>query len=232
MRYRTGHRQDLAEAGAGLGLLDIDLAGVSELAEHLPGNHLAVACDVTDRASISQAVKQVGSQLGPVTVLVNNAGVTQRRAFPDIGDEDYDRILDVSLRGGFLCSQAVLPHMQDHGGSMVFISSVSAQNGGGLFGGTHYCTAKAGLLGLTRALAKELAPYRIRANAIAPGVVDTDITHGELTPEGKREIATTVPLRRLGTPEDIAACSLFLASEASAYVTGEVLNVNGGIYFN
>ena len=221
-----------AEAGARVGLLDIDLVGVSELAENLPGNHLAVECDVTNRASVSEAVAQIGSQLGPVTVLVNNAGVTQRRPFSDIQDEDYDRILDVSLRGGFLCSQAVLPYMQDRGGSMVFISSVSGQNGGGLFGGAHYCTAKAGLLGLTRALAKELAPYRIRANAIAPGVVDTDITHGELTPEGKREIAATVPLGRLGTPQDIATCSLFLASEASAYITGEVLNVNGGIYFN
>jgi len=220
-----------AEAGAQLGLLDIDQAGVSELAQSLPGNHLAVECDVANRTSVRESVERVGSQLGPVTVLVNNAGVTQRRAFAEIQDGDYDRILNVSLRGGFLCSQEVLPFMKELGGSIVFISSVSAQNGGGLFGGAHYCTAKAGLLGLTRALAKELAPYQIRANAIAPGVVDTDITHGELTPEGKREIAAAVPLRRLGTPQDIAACSLFLASDASAYITGEVLNVNGGIYF-
>ena len=221
-----------AEAGARLGLFDIDPVGISELADDLAGDHFAVVCDVTDKASISRAVEQIGSQLGPISVLVNNAGVTQKRAFSDIQEVDYDRILDVSLRGGFLCSQAVLPYMKEEGGAMVFISSVSGQNGGGIFGGAHYCAAKAGLLGLTRALAKELAPYRIRANAIAPGVVDTDITHGELTVEGKREIAATVPLRRLGTPMDIAACSLFLASEASAYITGEVLNVNGGTYFN
>jgi NAD(P)-dependent dehydrogenase (short-subunit alcohol dehydrogenase family) len=220
-----------ADAGARLGLLDVDAAGVSTLAGELPGEHLGVECDVTDVVSVRRAVAQVGSSLGPVTVLVNNAGVTQRRAFSDITGDDYDHVVDVSLRGGFLCSQEVLPFMKESGGSIVFISSVSAENGGGLFGGAHYCSAKAGLLGLTRALAKELAPYAVRANAVAPGVVDTDITHGELTPAGKREIAATVPLRRLGTPMDVAACCLFLASEASSYVTGEVLNVNGGIYF-
>jgi len=220
-----------ADAGARLGLLDVDAAGVSTLARELPGEHLGVECDVTDAANVRQAIAEVGSALGPVSVLVNNAGVTQRRAFSDISGDDYDHVVDVSLRGGFLCSQEVLPSMKKFGGSIVFVSSVSAENGGGLFGGAHYCSAKAGLIGLTRALAKELAPYAIRANAVAPGVVDTDITHGELTPEGKREIATTVPLGRLGTPMDVAACCLFLACDASSYVTGEVLNVNGGIYF-
>jgi NAD(P)-dependent dehydrogenase (short-subunit alcohol dehydrogenase family) len=220
-----------AEAGAQLGLLDVDVASVSALAHELPGKHLGIECDVTDVASVRRAVAQVGSELGPVTVLVNNAGVTQRRAFSDITGDDYARVVDVSLHGGFLCSQEVLPFMKESGGSIVFMSSVSAENGGGLFGGAHYCSAKAGLIGLTRALAKEMAPYGIRANAVAPGVVDTDITHGELTAEGKLEIAATVPLQRLGTPADVAACCLFLASDASSYITGEVLNVNGGIYF-
>ncbi len=220
-----------AEAGAHVGLLDVDGAGAAELAADLPGNHIGVECDVTNAASVRSAVRQVNAELGPVTVLVNNAGVTQRRAFAEITEEDYDLIHDVSLRGGFLCSQEVLSSMKDLGGSIVFMSSVSAENGGGVFGGAHYCSAKAGMIGLTRALAKELAPYQIRANAVAPGVIDTDITHGELTDEGKREIAATVPLRRLGKPEDIAACCLFLASDASAYITGEVLNVNGGMYY-
>lgn len=220
-----------ADAGAQLGLLDVDSEAVAELASSLGGKHLGIECDVTDAASVTRAVRQVHSELGPVAILVNNAGVTQRRSFGDITTEDYDLILDVSLRGGFLCSQAVLPSMKESGGSIVFISSVSAENGGGVFGGAHYCSAKAGLIGLARALGKELAPYRIRVNAVAPGVVDTEITHGELTAEGKREIAATVPLRRLGTPHDVAACCLFLASEAAAYITGEVLNVNGGMYF-
>jgi NAD(P)-dependent dehydrogenase (short-subunit alcohol dehydrogenase family) len=223
--------QALAGAGAQVGLLDIDAAGVTALAAELPGHHVGAECDVRNEASVRRAVGEVTDELGPVTVLVNNAGVTQRRSFAEITGEDYDKVLDVSLRGGFLCTQAVLPALKEHGGSVVFISSVSAQNGGGLFGGAHYCSAKAGLIGLTRALAKELAPYRARSNAIAPGVVDTDITHGELTVDAKQAIAATVPLGRLGTPQDIAACCLFLASDASAYITGEVIDVNGGIYF-
>jgi NAD(P)-dependent dehydrogenase (short-subunit alcohol dehydrogenase family) len=221
-----------ADAGAQIGLLDLDGAGVRELAAQLPGHHVGAQCDVRNEASVRGAVQKVCEELGPVTVLVNNAGVTQKRTFAETTRQDYDNILDASLRGAFQCTQAVLPYMQEHGGSVVFISSVSAQNGGGLFGGAHYCSAKAGLIGLTRALAKELAPYRIRSNAIAPGVVDTDITHGELTAEGKKAIAATVPLGRLGTPQDIANCCLFLASEASAYITGAVIDVNGGIYFD
>jgi len=220
-----------ADAGARLGLLDLDGEAVKELASSLPGRHLGVACDVRDEQSVRNAVRRVADELGPVTILVNDAGVTQRRTFEEIASEDYDRILDVSLRGSILCAQAVLPYMKEHGGCIIFLSSVSAENGGGVFGGAHYCGAKAGLIGLTRALAKELAPFGIRSNAVAPGVIDTDITHGELTDEAKQEIAATVPLGRLGRPDDVAACCLFLASDAAGYVTGEVLDVNGGSYF-
>jgi NAD(P)-dependent dehydrogenase (short-subunit alcohol dehydrogenase family) len=221
----------LADAGAHLALLDVEGEAVAEFAATLPGEHLGLQCDVRDEASVSRAVRWVDAELGAVSVLVNNAGVTQRRRFDEIKRADYDFVVDVSLRGSFLCTQAALPFLKQAGGSVVFISSVSALNGGGLFGGSHYCAAKAGLLGLTRALAKELAPYSIRVNAIAPGVVDTDITRGELTDEGKRKIAATVPLGRLGRAEDVAVCCLFLACDASSYITGEVLNVNGGIYF-
>jgi NAD(P)-dependent dehydrogenase (short-subunit alcohol dehydrogenase family) len=162
-------------------------------------------------------------------VLVNNAGITQPLRIMEIGPADYDAVLDVNLRGTLYMSQAVIPQMQaQRAGSIVNLSSVSAQRGGGIFGGPHYSAAKAGVLGLTKAMARELAPANIRVNAICPGFIATDITAGKLTPEMMKTILDGIPMGRAGEAADVAGCALFLASDLSAYCTGTEVDVNGG----
>jgi len=147
----------------------------------------------------------------------------------EIRHENYDAVLDVNLLGTLNMSQAVIPHMRERqSGKLVNMSSVSAQRGGGIFGGPHYSAAKAGVLGLTKAMARELAPDGIRANAICPGFIATDITAGKLTPEMKVQILAGIPMGRAGEASDVAGCALFLASDLSAYVTGSEVDVNGG----
>ena len=168
--------------------------------------------------------------LGRIDVLVNNAGITQPVKTLEITGADYDRILDVSLRGTLYMSQAVLPTMRrQKSGSIICISSVSAQRGGGIFGGPHYSAAKAGVLGLARAMAREFGGDGVRVNCITPGLIETDITQGKLSPERKQEIAGTIPLARLGRPDDVAGACVFLASDLAAYCTGITLDVNGGM---
>jgi len=161
---------------------------------------------------------------------VNNAGITQPVKTLEISGSDYDRILDVSLRGTLYMSQAVLPTMQvQKSGSIICISSVSAQRGGGILGGPHYSAAKAGVLGLAKAMAREFGPEGIRINCITPGLIGTDIIKGKLTEEKKSEIAETIPLARLGRPQDIAGACVYLGSDLSTYCTGITLDVNGGM---
>ncbi|MCB1994226.1 MAG: SDR family oxidoreductase, partial [Geminicoccaceae bacterium] len=147
----------------------------------------------------------------------------------EIGPADYDAVLDVNLRGTLHMSQAVIPGMRGRrAGSIVNISSVSAQRGGGIFGGPHYAAAKAGILGLTKAMARELAPAGVRVNAICPGFIATDITAGKLTPEMHDAIIAAIPMGRAGEARDVAGCALFLASDLAAYCTGTEIDVNGG----
>jgi NAD(P)-dependent dehydrogenase (short-subunit alcohol dehydrogenase family) len=167
---------------------------------------------------------------GRVDVLINNAGITQPLSIMNIEPKDYDAVLDVNLRGTLYMSQAVIPHMQrQRSGAIVCMSSVSAQRGGGIFGGPHYSAAKGGVLGLAKAMARELGPAGVRVNTIAPGLIATDITGGKLSEELKAQITETIPLRRLGGADDVAAVCLFLACDLSAYITGAVIDVNGGM---
>jgi len=220
----------LASQGAHVAVLDLARAEPQAAAAQLGTGHLGVAADVTDKASCEAAVAAVLQGYGRIDVLVNNAGITQPRKTVDITNADYDAVLDVSLRGTLLMSQAVIPTMQrQQRGSIICISSVSAQRGGGILGGPHYSAAKAGVLGLARAMARELGPDTIRVNCITPGLIQTDISKGKLTEEKKAEIAQTVPLGRLGSAEDVAGACLFLASDLSAYCTGITLDVNGGM---
>ena len=147
--------------------------------------------------------------------------------------EDYDRILDVNLRGMLYMSQAVVPHMKAaKSGSIINTSSVSAQRGGGIFGGPHYSAAKAGMLGLGKAMARELGAFGIRINSVTPGLIATDITAGKLDDQMKAKILEGIPLARMGTPEDVAKAFLFLASDLSSYITGATLDVNGGMHIH
>ena len=220
----------LAAQGARVVITDLEGARPADAAAQLGPQHLGLVVDVTRKADVDAAVARIVEQFGRIDVLVNNAGITQPRKTVDITESDYDAVLDVSLRGTLLCSQAVIPAMQrQRAGSIVCISSVSAQRGGGILGGPHYSAAKAGVLGLARAMARELGPDGIRVNCITPGLISTDINKDKLSAERKAEIAESIPLARLGVPDDVAGACLFLASDLSGYCTGITLDVNGGM---
>jgi NAD(P)-dependent dehydrogenase (short-subunit alcohol dehydrogenase family) len=222
--------RQMAAQGARVVILDLTRAEPATAAARLGESHLGLVADVTDKASCEAAVAEVLKTCGRIDILVNNAGITQPVKTLEITGADYDRILDVSLRGTLYMSQAALPAMRkQQSGSIVCISSVSAQRGGGIFGGPHYSAAKAGVLGLARAMAREFGAEGIRVNCITPGLIETDITQGKLTPEKKTEIAETIPLNRLGRADDVAGACVFLASHLSAYCTGITLDVNGGM---
>ena len=169
-----------AEHGATIAILDLDLAAAEAAAADLGPDHVGLACDVTDLDACKSAVAALNARWGRIDVLVNNAGITQPLKIMDIAPKNYDAVLDVNLRGTLYMSQAVIPGMRARrSGSIVNISSVSAQRGGGIFGGPHYSAAKAGVLGLTKAMARELAPDGVRVNAVCPGFIATDITAGD-----------------------------------------------------
>ena len=222
--------REFAAYGARVVIVDLAAANPDAAAASLGDGHLGIVASVTQKDEVEAAVAQAVASFGRIDILVNNAGITQPRRTVDITAADYDAVLDVSLRGTLLCSQAVLPIMErQRSGSIICISSVSAQRGGGILGGPHYSAAKAGVLGLARAMAREFGPTGIRVNAITPGLIGTDILKGKLSDDRRAEIAETIPLARLGRPADIAGACVFLASDLSAYCTGVTLDVNGGM---
>ena len=211
-------------------ILDLDAGQAAATASELGEAHRGIACDVTDRNACITAIESVVSEFGRVDVLINNAGITQPLKLMDIAPENYDAVLDVNLRGTLYMSQAAIPQMRkQRSGSIVCMSSVSAQRGGGIFGGPHYSAAKAGVLGLGKAMARELGPDGIRVNSVTPGLIQTDITGDKLTDDLKAEIIKGIPLSRLGVAVDIANACLFLASDLSSYITGATIDVNGGM---
>jgi NAD(P)-dependent dehydrogenase (short-subunit alcohol dehydrogenase family) len=219
-----------AQNGGRVVILDLDESQAKAAAADLGEGHLGLACDVTDKQACLNAAGRVTDELGRIDVLVNNAGITQPLKIMDIQPENYDAVLDVNLRGTLFMSQAVIPQMRrQRSGSIACMSSVSAQRGGGIFGGPHYSAAKGGVLGLAKAMARELGPDNIRVNSITPGLIQTDITGGKLTDDLKAEIIKGIPLNRLGVADDVANACLFLASDLSSYITGAVIDVNGGM---
>jgi NAD(P)-dependent dehydrogenase (short-subunit alcohol dehydrogenase family) len=219
-----------AEQGARVAIFDIDQSAAEAAAQGLGSDHLGLGCDVTDPAACKKAAAEAVDRFGNIDVLINNAGITQPVKFMEIDQVSWRRIIDVNLTGVLNLSQAVVPHMRERkSGSIACMSSVSAQRGGGIFGGPHYSAAKAGVLGLAKAMARELGPDNIRVNCVTPGLIQTDITGGKLTDEMKSEIIKGIPLGRLGTAEDVARIYLFLASDLSSYTTGAVIDVNGGM---
>jgi NAD(P)-dependent dehydrogenase (short-subunit alcohol dehydrogenase family) len=212
----------LAAHGATVAILDLESANPSAAAAELGPEHIGIVANITSKEQCDAAAEVVLQRYGHIDVLFNNAGITQPRKTLEISAADYDAVLDVSLRGTLLMSQAVLPAMQKQkNGSIICTSSVSAQRGGGILGGPHYSAAKAGVLGLARAMAREFGADGIRVNCITPGLIATDIIRGKLTEERKVKIAEEIPLARLGKADDIAGAVVFLAS-----IT---LDVNGGM---
>jgi NAD(P)-dependent dehydrogenase (short-subunit alcohol dehydrogenase family) len=217
--------------GAKVAILDLDETASQDAASGLDGpEHRGFACNVVEPAACKEAARRVLEAFGQTDILINNAGITQPVKLMEITPEDLHRIMAVNLDGILYLSQAFIPHMRERKqGSIACMSSVSAQRGGGIFGGPHYSAAKAGVLGLAKAMARELGPDGIRVNCVTPGLIQTDITGGKLTDEMRQDIVKGIPLGRLGNAEDVAGIYLFLASDLSAYVTGAVIDVNGGM---
>ena len=196
------------------------------LQKELPGV-LAVQCDVASRASCELAFRAAEQALGRVDVLVSNAGIAQQKLFTDITPEEWQRMLDVNLTGAFNLCQLALPGMiRRKAGRILTVSSMWGQTGGSCE--VHYSAAKAGLIGLTKALAKEEGPSGITVNCVAPGVIDTDMM-ASFTAEDKAALAEETPVGRLGTAEEVAKLLLYLAGEDAGYITGQVFGVNGGL---
>jgi 2-hydroxycyclohexanecarboxyl-CoA dehydrogenase len=226
--------QRLAEDGLAVAVLDRDEPAAGTVAGELreKGHEaLAVAVDVADRSQVDEAVACVRRDLGPALVLVNNAGISRFDDFMSITDDQWDRVMAVNLKGPFYCAQAVVPDMVEAGwGRIVNISSSSAQTGQQYM--VHYASSKAGLIGFTKSLARELGPKGITVNTIPPGFVDTPMLRAS---EERGLLGGTVehhagqtPVRRAGRPEDIAAACAYLVSDEAGYVTGQVIGVNGG----
>jgi NAD(P)-dependent dehydrogenase (short-subunit alcohol dehydrogenase family) len=220
----------MAAQGARVAIVDLERADPAAAAARLGEGHIGVIGDVTDKASCERAVISVLERCGRIDILVNNAGITQPRKTIDISGADYDAVLDVSLRGTLYMSQAVLPAMRAaKTGSIICISSVSAQRGGGILGGPHYSAAKAGVLGLARAMAREFGNDGVRVNCVTPGLIATDINKGLIPDDRMAGILEQIPLNRIGEPADVAGCVVFLASDLAKYCTGVTLDVNGGM---
>lgn len=194
---------------------------------------LVVQADVTQRASVRQLISTVTEKFGRIDVLVNNAGILQQKPFNTITDEDWDTMLATNLKGVFVCSQEVMPVIvrQGGGGSIVNISSSGGQLGGML--AVHYAVSKAGVISMTRSLARVGAPDGIRVNCVTPGLIETEMSQKEIHSEvGQQKISREIPLRRAGLVEEVASAVVFLASDEAAYITGQSINVNGGLYMS
>ena len=222
----------LASAGNRVALLDLDGDGVAQAAAEIGADAIAAKVDVTDRGGVDEAIARARAELGPVEILVTSAGLDEFRAFTEITPDAWDRMLAVNLTGTFNCIQAALPDMlAGRWGRIVTISSSSAQSGTARM--AHYVASKGGVIGLTKALAVELAPQGITVNTIPPGFIDTPMARraearGDLP--SIDAVAARTPVRRAGTPEDIAAACAFLCSDDAGYITGQAINVNGGWY--
>jgi NAD(P)-dependent dehydrogenase (short-subunit alcohol dehydrogenase family) len=188
-----------------------------------------IAGDVARAADVRRMV-EAGESLGGIDILVNNAGIFPRVEFLDMTEAQWDEVLNVNLKGTFLCTQAVAQKLVERGHSGAVINLASSAAFRSSPRGVHYVASKAGIVGVTRATALELAPYRVRVNAIAPGTTDTAQPRYGMSEEELQAAARQVPLGRMGTPEDVADLAVFLASEEARHITGQTLHVNGGQY--
>ncbi len=219
--------QAFAAEGARVACVATTEAAAQATADTIGDTAKAYACDVSDTASVEALFAKVISELGTPTVLVNNAGITRDGLILRMKDDDWDRVIAVNLKGAFLCTRTVAKSMMKaRYGRIINVSSIVGQTGQA--GQANYAASKAGLFGLTMSVAKEFGSRGITCNAIAPGFIETDMTH-DLPAEFKESVAKTAPAGRLGRPTDIAPAILFLASEDAGYITGQTLTIDGGL---
>ncbi len=220
----------LARAGATVAVAARNQQKLEELVAEIAatgGQGAAFAMDVSDEEQIKSAIKQAIAQLGKIDILVNNAGITRDQLVMRMKRADWDAVLNTNLTSAYLCAQQVIPTMlKQRWGRIINITSVFGQMGQA--GQANYAASKAGLIGLTMAIARELASRNITCNAVAPGFIETNMT-AALSEEFKQNAVKQIPLGRVGKPEDVASAVSFLASEEASYITGHVLNVNGGL---
>ena len=224
----------LAQAGASVALTYREQqASAAEVVASIAaagGRALAVRMDVLDRPAVRAGIEQVEATFGGLDVLVNNAGMNKPADFDCVTDADWDEVLAVNLKGPFICMQEALPALRRQGGgSIVNISSVSGQYGGPR--SAHYAASKAGLISLGQVMARFGAEYGIRCNNLAPGLIASEMTTAGLQAGPVRKVAEGILLGRLGTADEVAQAVVFLASDASSYITGQTLGINGGLYF-
>jgi 3-oxoacyl-[acyl-carrier protein] reductase len=226
----------LARQGADVAVCDLDKAGLDETVAEIRKcgrRSLGFMVDVSKPEEVQRMVESVEKEWGRIDILVNNAGVTRPVKVADTTVEEWERIMRINLRGVFLCSKAVAPCMaKKNYGRIINMSSVSAKRGGGVFGGAHYSASKAGVLGFSKAFAREVGPIGITVNSVAPGLVLTDIRGGIESEEEQKRLSADIPMRRICSPEEIAATICFLASEEAGYITGEDIDINGGSHMD
>lgn len=227
----------LAQQGWNIGIIDLDETECKDLAGDLSDSYaveaFGAAADISDEVMVRAAIDQIEANLPQIVALANIAGVSSPVGYLDLTSHEWHRVINVNLNGVHYVTRRVAETMVRHQvGRIVNISSVSAQRGGGTFSKTPYSVAKAGVVGLTRSLARELGPYNITVNAISPGPIDTDIMGGTLTDERKAALVEDLVVNRLGTTHDIASAISFLIAEDAAYISGQTLNVDGGLYMH
>ena len=222
--------EELVRNGAHVVLGDVNLEGAEATAEAINnsgGSASAVKIDVSNPAEVKQVFDSILKDKKPVDILVNNAGITRDGLMVRMKESDWDLVLNINLKGSFLCSQqAAKQMMKQKSGAIVNIASIVGVMGN--FGQANYSASKAGVIGLTKTMAREVASRGIRVNAVAPGFIDTEMTR-VLDDSVRQALIEQVPLAKLGLPEDVARCVAFLVSDKSSYITGQVINVNGGM---
>jgi NAD(P)-dependent dehydrogenase (short-subunit alcohol dehydrogenase family) len=228
------HALTLAQAGARVVVSDISLEDCEKVAQEIEkegGEALAVECDISKKEEVDEMVKKTVEKFGKVDILVNNAGICPFKPFLELTEEDWDKVLDVNLKGYFLCTQSAAKEMaKQKSGVIINIASVAmGQQGVGFPNIVHYCASKGGIVGMTEALALELAPYNIRVNAIAPGLIETPMIDSiKSDPKSMEGLLARVPMKRVGQPQEVSNLVLFLASDESSYITGSTVVVDGG----